>query len=49
MYVDDVSIFSRDKVWINVFIKSLFKGEENFKLTDEGNIDRYLGVEIVKY
>ena len=48
MYVDNVLIFSRDKVWIDIFIKLLFKGEENFDLTDEGSIDKYLGVEIVK-
>ena len=48
VYVDDVLIFSRDKVWIDIFIKSLFEGEENFDLTDEGNIDKYLGVEIVE-
>ena len=46
VYVDDVLIFSKKKLWIDMFIKSLAEGEENFELTDEGSIDKYLGVEI---
>ena len=32
---------------INAFIKSMEKGPEKFILTDEGDIDKFLGVEIV--
>ena len=49
MYVDNVLIFSKKKVWIDIFIKSLFEGIENFELTDEGNIDKYLGIDIQKH
>ena len=47
--VDDVIIFSPKKLWIDLFIKYLMDGSENFKLTDEGNIDTYLGVVISKH
>ena len=36
------------KVWIDIFVQSLFDGKEKFELTDEGNIDKHLGVEIDK-
>ena len=49
VYVDDVLIFSPKKLWIDLFIKSLMDGCENFELTDEGNIDKYIGVEISKH
>ena len=48
VYVDDVLIFSRKSVWIDVFVKSLFEGDEKFELTDEGSIDKYLGVDVKK-
>ena len=49
MYVDDVLIFSKKKVWIDIFIKSLFEGIENFELTDESDINKYLSIDIQKY
>jgi len=49
VYVDNVLIFSKKKVWIDIFIKSLFEGIENFELTSEGNIDKYLGIDIQKH
>ena len=48
VYVDNVLIFSKEKVWINIFVKSLFKGYKKFKLMNEGSIDKYLGIEIVE-
>ena len=38
-------IFSRDKDKINQLIDKL-KNKENFDLTDEGDVEKYLGVEI---
>ena len=32
-----------------MLIKFLFNREENFELTNEGNIDKYLGVNMQKY
>ena len=40
---------SKDSALIVSLIKSLHNGEENFELTEEGNIDKYLGVEIKNY
>jgi len=48
VYVDDVLIFSKKNVWIDIFLKSLFDGDEKFELTDEGDIDKYLGVDVNK-
>ena len=45
-HVDDILTFSREKLWIDLPIKSLFEGDKNFEMTDEGNIDKYLGVDI---
>ena len=49
VHVDDVLIFSPKKLCIDSFIKSLMDGSENFELTDEGNTDKYLGVEISRH
>ena len=48
VYVDNVLIFSKRKCWIDMFIQSLAEGQEKFELTDEGSIDKYLGVDITK-
>ena len=45
VYVDDCLIFSQDKDKINQLIYKL-KNKENLDLTDEGDVDKYLGVEI---
>ena len=45
VYVDDCSIFSRDKDRINQIIDNL-KNKDKLDLTDEGNVEKYLGVEI---
>ena len=49
VYVDDILIFSKKKCWIDLFVKSLSEGDENFELTDEGSIDKYLGVDITTH
>eukprot|EP00984_Skeletonema_dohrnii_P038098 scaffold40932_cov255-Skeletonema_dohrnii-CCMP3373.AAC.1 len=46
-YVDDCIIVGNSVKEIDEFIKSLQGGKEDFILTDEGNIDKFLGVEIV--
>jgi hypothetical protein len=46
VYVDDCIILSRDKKSIADFIDTLTHGPEKFAFTDEGSIDKYLGVEI---
>ena len=48
VYVDDCIIFSKDKSVIDDLIHSLMNGPENYVLTDEGEIDKYLGVDIDK-
>ena len=49
VYVGNVLIFSKRKICIDLFIKSLIDGDENFELTDKDNIDKYLGVDIKDY
>ena len=46
IYVDDVIIFSKSEKSIDVLVQSLQEGEEKYVLTDEGDIDKYLGVDI---
>jgi len=48
IYVDDCIILSKNKSVIDDFILSLKNGKEKYVLTDEGEIDKYLGVDIVK-
>ena len=48
VYVDDCIIFSKDKSVIDDLIHSLMNGPENYVLTDEGEINTYLGVDIDK-
>ena len=49
VYIDDILIFSKKKIWIDFFVKSFFEEKEKFELTNKGNIDKYLGVDIQKY
>ena len=44
-YVDDCIIFGKDHKKVKEIIKSL---EENFKLTDEGDLSAYLGIDITR-
>ena len=46
VYVDDCIILSRNVTSIDSFIATLTHGPENFVFTDEGTVDKYLGVEI---
>ena len=46
VYVDDCIILSRDKISIELFIASLKHGLEGFDFTNEGTMDKYLGVNI---
>ena len=48
VYVDDCIIFARKKSIIDEIILSLKNGKENFDLTDEGDVNRFLGVEVTK-
>ena len=45
-YVDDCILVSTSKQTIDDFVESLKNGEEKFQLTDEGDIDKFLGIEI---
>lgn len=45
-YVDDCIIIGESMTDIDNFIQSLATGDENFTLTDEGSIDKFLGIEI---
>jgi hypothetical protein len=46
VYVDDCILIGKDSDIIAGFIKSLAEGPENFESTEEGAIDRYLGVDV---
>ena len=46
LYVDDMIVVSRKQNQIENLYNSLLQGNENFKLTKEGKIDNYLGVEL---
>ena len=45
-YVDDCILVSSDQKAIDELVDSLENGEEKFLLTDEGDIDKFLGIEI---
>jgi hypothetical protein len=47
VYVDDMIAVARDDKQIDDLIESLREGNEHFKLTSEGKLDEYLGMEIV--
>ena len=47
-YVDDCILLSPKKETIDAFILSLKNGPENFVFTDEGSMEKYLGVDIQK-
>ena len=46
LYVDDMIVVNRKQNQIEDLYNSLLQGNENFKLTKEGKIDNYLGVEL---
>jgi hypothetical protein len=46
VYVNDCIIVGKDMGEINKFVRSMQQGTENFVLTDEGSIDKFLGIEI---
>jgi len=46
VYVDDVIIVSKSNKILDSIVKSLFKGQENFDLTEKGTLEKYLGIEI---
>ena len=45
-YVDDCIIVGNSMLDINTFVESMKNGSEGFILTDEGNINKFLGIEI---
>ncbi len=45
-YVDDCIIVSNLMKDINTFVKSMKDGPEEYVLTDEGDINKFLGIEI---
>ena len=46
MYVDDCIIFSKSSKTNDDLVTSLQNGPENYQLTDEGDLTKYLGVDI---
>jgi hypothetical protein len=48
VYVDDCVLVSNSSDVIKSFIDSLTNGPEQFVFTDEGSMDKYLGVDIQK-
>ena len=49
VYVDDLIILSPRDIIITNFVKSLQGTTEEFELTDEGPLEKYLGVNIKKH
>ena len=49
VYVDDCIMISKDNDNINRLISNLLSGAENFELTDDGNLQNYIGVEFTKH
>ena len=47
-YVDDCIIVGNSMKDINSFLRSLMKGPETLVLTDEEDIDKFLGIEITR-
>ena len=47
-YVDDCIIVGPSMDRIDSFVKSMNTGKENFVLTDEGDINKFLGIEITQ-
>ena len=47
-YVDDCIIIGPAIKEIDAFVTSMKDGNENFVLTDEGDIDKFLGIEITQ-
>ena len=45
-YVDDCIILGKQMHMVDSVIDSLRNGDKDFKLTDEGSIDKYIGVKI---
>jgi hypothetical protein len=45
-YVDDCILIGDTHARLDALVTSLHDGDENFKLQDEGSIDKYLGIEI---
>ena len=45
-YIDDCIIIAPSMDKINAFVKLMQVGPEKFTLTDEGDIDKFLGIEI---
>jgi hypothetical protein len=45
-YVDDCIILGKDMAIVNAVISLLKEGHEDFKLIDQGSIDKYLGLMI---
>ena len=43
-YVDDCIIIGKDMSIVDAVISSLRDGDEDFELTDEGSLDKYIGV-----
>jgi hypothetical protein len=46
VYVDDCIIVSDNKMKIQHFVHSLKTGPEQFVLTEEGTLDKFLGINI---
>jgi hypothetical protein len=47
-YVDNCIIISPSHASIDCLATSMQNGPENFKLTDEGDVNKFLGIEITK-
>ena len=48
VYVDNMIAVARDNEIIDELVKSLKEGDKHSKLTSDGKLDEYIGVEIVK-
>ncbi len=48
-YVDDCIIIGTSMNSIDALIRSMQYGKENFILTDEGDVNKFLGIEIIQH
>ena len=46
-YVDDCIIFGDTDKRVDDMFQSLWEGPEKFDFTDDGDVDKYLGVDVI--
>ena len=47
-YLDDCTIIGPNMKDVNRFVESMKRRKDNFTLTDQGNISKFLGIQIIQ-